>query len=257
MLDLGTLGGTFGGASCANNQGQVIGGSNLAGDLITHPFLWDHGTLTDLGTLGGDSGSATWLTDAGEVVGEADLPGSKTHEAFLWKDDVMTDLGTQDGDPCSNALAINSRGQIVGGSSDCFTFLHAFLWEKGGPMTDLNTLIPSNSPLQLILAANINDRGEIVGLGLPRGVPPGTNPDFGGHVFLLIPCAEGNDGCGDDATGGAVATQSTPVRDTQRTSTSTSANPALSDRPSGILDRLRSRWGQRYRIPGPGTGPTN
>ncbi len=33
MIDLGTLGGTFGFAQCANNRGQVIGQSNLAGDL--------------------------------------------------------------------------------------------------------------------------------------------------------------------------------------------------------------------------------
>jgi hypothetical protein len=33
MIDVGTLGGTFGGPEWVNNRGQVIGESNLAGDL--------------------------------------------------------------------------------------------------------------------------------------------------------------------------------------------------------------------------------
>ena len=41
MVDLGTLGGNSGGPNALNNRGQVIGISNLAGDQISHPFLWD------------------------------------------------------------------------------------------------------------------------------------------------------------------------------------------------------------------------
>jgi len=52
MTSLGTLGGSVGFAQCANNRGQVIGQSNLAGDLTFHPFLWEDGVLKDLGTFG-------------------------------------------------------------------------------------------------------------------------------------------------------------------------------------------------------------
>jgi probable HAF family extracellular repeat protein len=69
MIDLGTLGGTFGFATALNNQGQVIGFSDVVDDVANHAFIWEHGRLTDIGTLGGDNSIATWINDAGEVVG--------------------------------------------------------------------------------------------------------------------------------------------------------------------------------------------
>jgi probable HAF family extracellular repeat protein len=98
----------------------------------------------------------------------------------------MTDLGTLGS--TSRALAINSKRQIVGksrpGSPDT-ELQHAFLWENGGPMIDLNIVIPPNSPLELYDAENINDLGWIAG----RGLPPGCDvKDVCGHAFLLIPC---------------------------------------------------------------------
>ena len=67
MLDLGTLGGSFGVSAHLNNRGQVVGFSDLAGDLAAHPYLWDGGRMTDLGVLGGTFGLANWINDAGEV----------------------------------------------------------------------------------------------------------------------------------------------------------------------------------------------
>jgi probable HAF family extracellular repeat protein len=196
MTDLGTLGGTIGFAQCVNHQGQIIGNSDLSGDLNTHAFLWQDGAMGDLGTLGGDNSTALWLNEAGAVAGYADLPGSQAHHPVIWKSGKIVDLGTVENDPCGQALSLNARGQVVGGTSDCSYFLHAFLSEPGGPMLDLNTLIPDGSGLQLTFALDINDRGEILAKALPRGGNPYQDADLYGHLVLLVPCdLEVKEGC--------------------------------------------------------------
>lgn len=201
MIDLGNLGGLMNFAQCANNRQEIIGMSSLAehpGACVTgepgcHAFLWARGSMRDLGTLGGANSDAIWINDAGDIAGSADLVTPGIHDAVRWRHGRILDLGTVSGDACSRGLAINSRGQVVGGSSDCRNFLHAFVWEAGGPMLDLNTLIPAGSGLQLTNAININDRGEILAKSVPVGVTPIDDEDLG-HVVLLIPCST-NDDC--------------------------------------------------------------
>ena len=196
MIDLGTLGGTCGQAEALNNRGQVVGYSDLAGDNAgVHAFLWDKiGGMQDLGTLGGATGAGLSINDAGDVVGGDSLADGSAR-SFLWRHGVMTDLGTVAGSHSgSEALGINSRRQIVGNLLDNVgNEIGGFLWEDGGPMVDLSTLIPLNPDLQLDHAFYINDRGEIA----VRGVF--SNGDI--HSFVLIPCDEnhrGVEGCDYD-----------------------------------------------------------
>ena len=200
MIDLGNLGGTNSTAQCVNNRGEVIGVSNLPGDQIAHAFFWRNGRMQDLGTLGGDKSQAIWINDSGEIVGSADLPTPGLHDAVVWRHGQIHDLGTVPGDACSRGTAINARGEVVGGSSDCINYLHAFVWEDGGPMRDLNTLIAPGSGLQLTHAININDRGEILAKSFPVGTTPNDDEDLG-HLVLLIPCGDDDreDGCAEHA----------------------------------------------------------
>ena len=187
MRNLGTLGGNFGAPNGLNNRGQVVGQSNLSGDLTFHPFFWNGGMLKDLGTFGGPSGSANGINDAGQVVGYGDLPGppcqgySCVHHAFLWDHGIMTDLGTLPTEICSNAVSINQRGQIMGYSTpfcNSETF-HPFIWENGN-MYDLRALIVPGSDVTLGEFITLNDRGEMAGVG--------TLPNGDLHSVLLIPC---------------------------------------------------------------------
>ena len=195
MVNLGSLGGSCTGPGIPgmNNRGQVVGGSNLAGDTESHAFLWEKGTLTDLSTLGGTFSAATAINDAGEVSGGATIAGDLVVHAFFWKQGVMTDIGTVGGDDCSFAFDINSTGQVVGQSFQCNvnTVPHAFLWEHGH-IIDLNDFVPSGSSLTLLDAERNNDRGEIFGIGsLPNGEL---------RAFVLIPCRNDDDGCQGDET---------------------------------------------------------
>lgn len=124
--------------------------------------------LTDLGTFGGGFGLSESINGAGHIVGQATFPDDQIFHAALWRNGVMTDLGTVDGDPASGAFHINSKDQVVGSSGPLSgEWVHAFLWENGGPMIDLNTLVRSDSKVQLISAPDINDHGEITALGTP------------------------------------------------------------------------------------------
>jgi probable HAF family extracellular repeat protein len=201
--------------------------------------------LTDLGTLGGDNSFPLWINDAGEIVGEADLPGSEVthlHHAFLWRNGVISDLGTLGS--TSHAEGINSKGQVVGRSrlgDPTTTLQHAFLWENGGPMIDLNTLIPANSSLELRDALYINDRGEIAGAGAPPDCENVGNPgppEPCGHAYVLIPVGQ------DDAEVTTAAHKSNPPVAINNPTSSTRTRPT----PNGIAV-WRARLAQRYHIP--------
>ena len=122
---------------------------------------------------------------------------------------------------------------------------HAFLWEDG-QIIDLNIFNRPDSGLQqLLLAMNINDRGEIDGLGVPPGVDPADVFTLG-HVFALIPCDNKHDdgeGCED---GGATHTTRTTPGQLNQNPTATTAQPGLlSERMNAIHARLAHRYSYR------------
>jgi probable HAF family extracellular repeat protein len=237
MKDLGSLGGDNGilGAYSIvkglNNRGQVTGLMMVAGDQYADAFLWDGEKLLDLGSLGGSGSTAEGINDAGDVVGVALLPGDQTNDGFLWRNGVMTDLGTVGGDPCSAALSINSKGQVVGASESaaggCNEWTTALLWENGAPGVDLNTLVPSGSGVHLTAGYWTNDRGEIVA---------GGNSPFCelsatcGHAFLLIPCDEQHpniEDCVYDMVDEAAVTRESAASVMQKSTTTAPRTPAL------------------------------
>lgn len=159
-----------------NDKGQVAGASGFCTAYSPifanylqplHALLWDNGTMTDLGTLGGTGHGfgifAKNLNNQGQVVGLSDLRGDKTFHAFLWtKASGMMDLGTLPGDVASVGLAIGDSGVVTGASIDDQFNPTAFIWQNG-VMSDLNSLIPANSPLYLATACSINSSGQIIG----------------------------------------------------------------------------------------------
>ena len=241
MIDLGTLGGTAGWPWSLNKRGQVTGQSRLADDVHFHAFLWTRGVLTDLGTLGGSNSSARWINDAGEVVGRADLvPGVTGRHGFLWKNGAMIDLGIPSGGTCGTAYAINSSEQIVGDWGICGGTNYGFLWENGGPIVDLQTLVLPGSDVTISETNYINDAGEISGFG--------TDSNGDTRAIVLIPCDEKHPGeCEDNSLIEAPTQQ-------------TISSPAINQRSESLADTvnpMRNRFGRGFHLPGQPAEPRN
>ncbi len=172
-------------ASVINNNGQVVGFSSANG--LQHASLYSDGKTTDLGTLQGSSGSS-WgmaINNAGQVAGYSSIsPTSSAMHAFLYSGGKMSDLGTLGGLE-SQAMAINDAGHVVGYSSlhgySFNTQNHAFLYQNG-KMFDLNSLIPPESHFTLLKAFGINNKDQIVGVGV--------GPNGAQQAFLLTPAPE-------------------------------------------------------------------
>lgn len=168
--------GFSGEARAVNDRGQMVGeGFLTSGAQGFHGFLWSAGDLTDLGVLQpgpGEYGRATDLNNRGQIVGfsvvRADPEQSAAH-AFMWQRGALTDI-----DPTSldnTETAVNNRGQVVG-TRYTAGGPRAFLWQ-GGTLTELGTGY----------ARDINDRGQVVGLGTPGG--SGATMWFHGRKYDL------------------------------------------------------------------------
>ncbi len=113
-------------------------------------------------------GKAGAINDRGEVAGFSSVPGDSSVHPFLWTAATgMQDLGPLGTDFLADPAGINNSTQVVGGSCDISGNCRAFFWENN-VMSDLNDLIPANSPWYLAYALGINDAGEIVGFAVEK-----------------------------------------------------------------------------------------
>jgi probable HAF family extracellular repeat protein len=175
--DLGNLGGVLSTIPWAvNSRGQVVGNSDLAGEINLYGF-------------------------------------PQPFHTFLWtKDSGMQDLGTLPGDSNSLAFGINEQGQVVGGSCTwTFDLCRAFLWQNG-VLIDVDALVIGvigPVPLHVWWTNDINSLGEMPAYALDLS---NNNGEF--HAALVIPCDEQHadiSACNETAAAAAQTTATVSV----------------------------------------------
>ena len=168
MQDLGSL---FGGGSqghAVNDRGWVTGQSD--GWNI---FLYRDGVgMTRVG-----DGIGWAINNQGSIAGETALTGAGG-QAFIYMDGQMQLLGDLGGPTWAQGM--NDLNQVVG-SAHIGNVVHAFVWDQQTGMVNLNSAIPADSGWSLAYALDINEAGQIVGVGDYNGK---TSP------FLLNPIPE-------------------------------------------------------------------
>lgn len=170
--DLGVLpGDSTSGAWGINAAGDVVGWSTGPAGSRAFLFTNDDGMVELPALIAGTSSFARDINDAREVVGTAGVVKAGQGRAVLWSEGKVADLGTLGG-LYSDGWAINNNGDIVGSSQagDFLVGVHAFLFTRGGGMTDLT---PS---LAEAAALDINEAGMITGYC--------DAPDGSLHAFL-------------------------------------------------------------------------
>jgi probable HAF family extracellular repeat protein len=169
-----------------NESGTAVGVKSRSGlygsSAILTPPAFDRVVYLPISS----GGRAAAINDSGLVVGTmGEDPSTQTFaHAFLYDGTSVQDLGTLGGGLRSSASDINGSGQVVGSSwlSTVETSLyrpelyHAFLWEDGPGMRDLNALVAAPGWV-LTSATAINDAGDIVGSAIFEGQV---------HGYLLV-----------------------------------------------------------------------
>ncbi len=172
MIDLGNLGGTgkvlghF--AHSINNNREVVGNSDVAGDKAVHAFRWTKiGGMEDLGTLDGDSHSVgLGINDSGVISGISASADFSSLRAFVWRAGVMTDLNQLI--PAKSPLylltgcSVNARGEIIGFAVDSIGNVHGYLAAPVGDGEDDSAIGVSAAEL----SAAARNRMRTMGLGI-------------------------------------------------------------------------------------------
>jgi probable HAF family extracellular repeat protein len=178
------LPGQFGGfAFEINDLGMIVGTQWSDTDSIPCLWYWNGTSYTalSLGSFGGQYGQGLGINNLGQAVGWSNYAGDEHGPAFLWNYlHGLQALALLPGGLDAFADNINDLGQIVGfsGTSDGFA---PAIWQNG-KVTDLQQLVPADTPPLTWSMGNINDLGEIA--------VNATNPDGSPLALLLVPAGK-------------------------------------------------------------------
>ncbi len=193
LIDLGNLGGTgkfdTSSAKAINESGYVAGQSYSLTAQDNQAFIWHEKTgMVEIGTLPNFTASvAVDINNNNQIAGNAYEIGSDQNgqyyskfRAFLYTGSILNDLGTLKGYENSVVNGLNSSGEVVGSSFNDTQDRQACFWNGSG-VHNLNDMLINGSGWELIVAADINDNGQIAGWGRYLGQQ---------RAFILTPSIE-------------------------------------------------------------------
>lgn len=158
-------------ARAINQRGDAVG-LHHPDSLQREPcaFTWFDGVMTVLDIPGAWAHEARGVNGARQVCGTLRWTARTPGHAFIWHEGTLTELGNVPGGAGTRARAINDAGVVVGEATRPSASPCAFVW-MDGVMHDMNDLLDAESSgWKLLGAADINNRGQIVGQGRYLGV---------------------------------------------------------------------------------------
>lgn len=172
-----------------SNSGLIVGYAEVALRQTCEPYyntticyevtarrahLWRNGKMINLGTIGDATDEFNWSA-AIAINSKGQIVGQANNQCVLWERNGKPVKLSNSGSNCT-ALDINNQGWVVG-RVDTDVESRAVLW-RNQQLQDLNNLIPRNSGWLLNEARSINNAGQITGYGTFNGKT---------RAFLLTP----------------------------------------------------------------------
>jgi probable HAF family extracellular repeat protein len=127
--------------------------------------------LTNIGTFGFDQSTLRDVNNMGDIIGQVSsgTGATLTSNPFLLRDGEFVNLGSLGG-KTGSTTGINELGQITGASQIASGTNRAFIYEGGGRIADLNSLVSTpltynGAAVTLTSATSVNNFGQIVATG--------------------------------------------------------------------------------------------
>ena len=193
--NLGSIGGSQSStyAMAINSLGDVAGSYDATSSGLDTPMIYTGGAMHVFG--GSIAAQANGINDSRQVVGR-ELAGSGMGFFYDYSSNTYTTVAPPAGFTGCSLAAINDTGTAVGLCSTQ-SLIDAAVYSRGQGMTDLNPLIDPSLGWHLYKAYAINNSGQILTLGYPRGggtaepliLTPVSVPEPASATLLAIACA--------------------------------------------------------------------
>ena len=178
-----------------NDRGIVVGQSSGTG--TERSVRWEGDSVMEINVPADTLGSAAYAINNRNQVLVTVWYRAGGGDNFVWENGELVALHSFSPElPLAGGASINDCGTIVGTANPAIfspTGARATLWRQEVPV-DLNSLISDTDPLKpfvtLIYGLRINDRDEIVAVGLDSRVPQQQFNFWQEFLYVLTPIRE-------------------------------------------------------------------